>query len=48
MQLSTEARIGLKYYDDLQKRIPQDEMDVWNVCILSCLWLMEGYYELCD
>jgi hypothetical protein len=30
-QLSAEARIGLKYYDDLQKKIPRDEMDVWNV-----------------
>jgi hypothetical protein len=46
-QLSAEARIGLKYCEDLQKKIPRDEMDVWNVCILSGLRLIAGHYECC-
>jgi hypothetical protein len=33
-KLSSRARIGLKYYDELQKKIPRNEMDVWNVSML--------------
>ena len=36
-KLSVEARTGLKHYDDLQTKIPRDEVDVWNVASLVCV-----------
>jgi len=29
--LTPQQRLGLKYFDDLQIKIPREEMDVWNV-----------------
>ena len=29
--LTPQQRLGLIYFDDLQIKIPREEMDVWNV-----------------
>lgn len=29
--LTPQQRLGLTYFDDLQIKIPREEMDVWNV-----------------
>jgi len=46
-KLSVEARTGLKYYNDLQTKIPRDEVDVWNVAalVLSALVLTADHYS---
>ena len=31
--LIPQQRLGLKYFEDLQIKIPREEMEVWNVCI---------------
>jgi len=29
--LTPQQKLGLKYFEDLQIKIPREEMDIWNV-----------------
>jgi hypothetical protein len=44
-KLNPQQRLGLKYFEELQMRIPREEMDIWNVSPLFSEYNIRQPYE---
>ena len=39
-ELTAGQKLGLKYFDELEMKIPREEMDIWNVLSLNTILIL--------
>ena len=42
--LSPEEHVCLKYFEELEMKIPRQEMDIWKVIAIGGMYLTVDYY----